>query len=69
MEPKEITLMVQSRAGNLLRVFEHVLKSDLQLYPYQIQIKQKLMEADIEKCVTMEVIWSIFWKEHDFYAK
>ena len=46
----------------------HVLKSDLHLYPYQIQIKQKLMEADMEKPITAEAIWSIFWKEHDFYA-
>ena len=30
-----------------------VLKEDLHLYPYKIQIKQKLTEVDIEKRVTM----------------
>ena len=30
-----------------------VLKADLHLYPYQIQIKQNLTEADMAKCVTM----------------
>ena len=30
-----------------------ILKSDLNLYPYQIQIKQKLTQADMEKRVTM----------------
>ena len=31
----------------------HVLKFDLNLYPYKIQIKQKLTQADIDKRVTM----------------
>ena len=31
----------------------HVLKFDLNLYPYKIQIKQKLTQADIDKPVTM----------------
>lgn len=30
-----------------------ILKSDLNLYPYKIQVKQKLAQADIEKRVTM----------------
>ena len=61
--PKKSLWWCSQELGISWESLRHVLKSDLHLYPYQIQIKQKLMEADMEKCITAEAIWSIFWKK------
>ena len=54
MKSKEIISTTQSRALGIPREsVRHVLKFDLNLYPYKIQIKQKLTQADIDKRVTM----------------
>ena len=49
--PKKSLWWCSQELGISWESLRHVLKSDLHLYPYQIQIKQKLMEADMEKCM------------------
>ena len=51
--PKKSLRRHSQELGISRESLRRVLKSDLHLYPYQIQIKQKLTEADIVKCVAM----------------
>ena len=51
--PKKSLQRRSQELGISRESLRHILKSDLHLYPYKIQIKQKLTEADMEKRVTM----------------
>ena len=51
--PKKLLRRRSQELGISRESLRRVLKADLHLYPYQIQIKQKLTEADIAKRITM----------------
>ena len=51
--PKKSLRRRSQELGISRESLRRILKSDLNLYPYQIQIKQKLTQADMEKRVTM----------------
>ena len=51
--PKKLLQRRSQELGISREFLRRVLKSDLHLYPYQIQIKQKLTEADMAKHVAM----------------
>ena len=51
--PKKSIRRCSQELGIPRESVRHVLKFDLNLYPYKIQIKQKPTQADIDKRVTM----------------
>ena len=51
--PKKCLRRRSQELGISRKSFRRILTSDLNLYPYQIQIKQRLTQTDMEKPVSM----------------